>query len=345
MIRRISVRIDILRNGALYKEAQAVGDADVYMDSQAAIKSSFSGTFRYDPDIDWLSDEIQPNLIIDGEAYPLGVFRAGSVSMQINEEGGAEQQVEAFDRCYLLQQRRTETLLHFGAGTAYLDAIKSLLSACGISLVLATPSEAVLATDREDWDVGTDYLTITNQLLSEINYKALWFNATGFAILEPLEQPSAEAIDHVYDATTVMSVTRRSCTIDTDIFDKPNVFVAIVSNPDYPEPLVAKAENNSPLSPQSIIRRGFRVTQVEKVDNIADADALQRYVDNLCFDSMQTSEVVQITTALMPGHGLSDTVAVIHPDFTGLCQETAWYMQLTAGGEMTHELKKVVYPQ
>lgn len=343
MIRQVTARVYVMRNGVRLTELKADGAPNIYADSSAAIKTSLSGSFRPNDAVNWLSDELAPCLILDGTEYPVGIFRAAAVSIEVNEHGSKNVQVEAYDRCYILKQRRTETILHFGAGTNYIDAVESLLTACGIALVLKTPTSAVLATDREDWDMGTDYLTIANALLTEINYKELWFNGSGFAVLEPRKQPEVESIQHVYDASSVNSMMLKGCTIQTDMFDKPNVFVAVVSNPDYDEPIVKTAENNSPLSPYSIIRRGFRVVQVEKVSNIADATALQEYVNNLCFQSMRSSEVIQITTALMPDHGIGDIVALNHPDITGICEETAWYMELKAGGEMTHELKKVVY--
>lgn len=57
------------------------------------------------------------------------------------------------------------------------------------------------------------------------------------------------------------------CESETDIFNKPNVFAVVVSNADKTAPMIAKAENNNPLSVLSTVTRGMRVTAVYKVDN------------------------------------------------------------------------------
>lgn len=342
MIRVLGSRAYALRNGVRFKSLKYLEPPNIYADASAAIKTSLSGRFLADGDIDWLSDEIQPALVIDGAEYPVGIFRAGSASLTYAEYGRVYQ-VEAYDRGYYLQLNKTESVLHLPAGTNYIDAIERLLTYCGIARVLKTPTAYTLMTDREDWDTGTDYLTIVNQLLSEINYNDLWFDSNGFAVLEPTSTPSANNIDHIYNATAVKSVTARDCTVETDFFDKANVFVVICSNPDLEEVMVARAENNNPNSATSIIRRGLRVTTVEKVDNIASQEALQAYADELCFNAMLASEVVTIETALMPNHGIRDVIALNHPAAQGIYEETAWYMELKAGAYMRHELKKVVF--
>lgn len=210
-------------------------------------------------------------------------------------------------------------------------------------LKVSTPTEYTLATTREDWDVGTSYLDIVNQLLGEINYRDIWFNADGIAVLEPKREVSADRIDHVYDASKLHTVLQRDYTVETDLFDKPNVFVVVCSNPDLAAPMTAVAVNDSPNSAFSVTRRGMRVTKLVRVDNIAGQDALQTYADTLCRESMLTSEVITIQTAAMPGHGIGDTVALVHPTVQGLCEETAWYLELSPGSIMTHKLKRVVY--
>lgn len=78
------------------------------------------------------------------------------------------------------------------------------------------------------------------------------------------------------------------------------------------------------------------------MQNIADAAALQAYADRLCFESMQESEYITVTTAGMPDHGIGDTVAVQLGELAGIYRETEWELSMTTGASMHHKLQRLV---
>ena len=344
MTRFIEARFVVVRNGAdfclLHPSAGTM--PTVRADTDAEIKMSLSGDFVRDDRIDWLSDKIRPELIIDGVAYPVGLYLPASVR---GKENGTSKSVslEAYDQCWKVQDNRTETILHLSAGTLYLTAIQQLLAAAGIALMSVTTSSATLAEDREDWEIGTSYLDIVNQLLGEINYNPLWFNASGVGVLEPASVPTAENIEHRIDSNDPGCRMIPNLTNEVDVFSAPNVFLCICSNPDKSGVMTARAENTNPQSALSIARRGRRIVQVEKVDNIASQAELEAYTERKRNESMITGEKFYIQTALRPGHGVNDVVAFHHGEITAICLESSWSMQLGVGGVMTHTLKKVVY--
>lgn len=348
--RQIDFRYKILRNGADYGYLQAVSAPTIRCDDSAAIKMSFSGAFMPDArdasgdviPVDFLSDEIEPILIIDGAEYTLGVFLPATVTPS-ESAGAAQMQIEAFDRCWRVRDVYSETLTFFAAGTPYLTAIESLLTQAGITAVLATPTAATLAEAREDWNIGTSYLTIVNDLLAEINYNPLWFNSSGVAVLEPASVPTAANIEHTLDAGNVESLIIPEISRQTDIYQAPNVFAAYCANPDKSGILTARAENTNPQSPLSIPRRGRRIMHVERLDNIASQALLQDYVDQKRNDSMISGETIRIQTALLPGYGVADVVALRYGEINAVCIDRAWSMSLTVGGTMSHTLERVVY--
>lgn len=342
MIRQYARRVDVIRRGATLSKLQPIENPTINANAEASIKVSMSGTFVFNEEVDYLNDELKPYQIINGIEYPVGVFPIGTYSENYDENGVHTIQIEAYDRSLRLQQTKIETLLHLSAGTNYMQVIEALLVEAGITLYLATPTAEVLATDREDWDIGTDYLAIINTLLGEINYGGIWFNAEGYAVLQPTQKPSAANIDHEYDGNTKLSVLSPEAALETDIFDKPNVFIVICDNPDLPAPLISKAVNDNPLSALSTFKRGRRIAQVYKVDNIASQDALDGYAQRLCSDSMLSSEIITVSTANMPGHGIYDTVAITHPKIEGIFQEIAWSMILGDGQSMTHTLRRSI---
>jgi len=344
MIRTLSFRYVIVRDGADYAEIHPAQGAapSIRMTGTAAIKTSLSGSF-IDPggSVSWLTDEIRPELIVDGVPYALGIYMPASVrEMESNSERFLS--IEAYDRCWRVRDMKTEDLLHFDAGTPYLTAIQQLLTACGIALVSVTPNAAAFTEAREDWSIGTDYLSIVNQLLSEINFNPLWFDADGLAILEPASVPTAANIEHTLDDTDIRSLILPSLSRDTDIYDAPNVFVCVCSNADKDSVMLARSENTNPQSPLSIARRGRRIVKVVQVDNIASQEELQAYADRIRSESMITGEKIIVKTGLFPGYGVNDVTAIRYRDLFSVCLEKAWQMDLQVGGSMTHTLEKVV---
>ena len=344
MIREIDFRFVVVRNGADYTVLNKLRTAapTIRMDDSGEIKTSFSGDFLYpSKQVNWLTDEIRPELIIDGVRYNLGVFLPAAVREQENETT-AYLHLEAYDRGWRVRDTKTETRLHFSAGSGYITTVEQLLAACGIVLISATPSPATLTEDREDWNIGTSYLEIVNQLLGEINYNPLWFDATGTAVLEPASIPTAVNIEHTLDDTQVKSLLLPSISRETDIYSAPNVFICVCSNADKDAPMVAKAENTNPQSPLSISRRGRRISTVQTVSNIASQEELQAYADRLRNESMMTGETISVSTALLPGFGVRDVTAICYGELMAVCLERAWTMSLTTGGKMTHTLERVV---
>lgn len=340
-MRSYQVKVNALRNGAVFTELKTVDNPAIDSMSDAEIASSMSAMFLDDPDVNWLTDEIQPVQIIDGIEYPVGVFPIATAGYSWDETGRKTVSVEAYDRSLYLKQAKTESIFHLDKGTNYILAVEQLLVEAGISLYLATPTEETLPTDREDWEVGTPYLTIINDLLDEIGYSRVWFNSAGLAVLAPKEEPSVSILAHQYGGeNSNLKLLQRSCSMETDVFDKPNVFVVICSNPDLPDPLISTVVNENPLSALSVFKRGRRIPQIVRVNNIPSQAALDAYAQKLCTQSMLAVETATISTANLPVCGAYDTVALTHPDMEGLFQEVGWSLILAPGQTMIHRLRR-----
>lgn len=342
-MRRVETRFVRVRDGADAGQIYAMdsGAPILRMDSEAEIKTSLRGSFAYDPAADWLRDRIRPELIIDGESYPLGSFLPATVDIT-ETESTKTMKIEAFDQCWLVRDTIAEGWAQVDAGRAYLSVVEDLLNQAGVVTILETPNAATLAETRLDWGRCASYLTVINDLLSEINYKPLWFNNLGLAILEPVSVPSVENIRHTLDASVVTSMVLPGIQKQTDVFSAPNVFICTCANPDKTEDLYAQAENNNPQSPLSIPRRGRRIYRLTQLKNIESQDALQAYADNLRDASLYVGERFSVQTALLPGFGVDDVIALHYGDLSAICIERAWSMELKPGGTMSHELERVV---
>ena len=361
MQRNVDFLYKVLRNGVDYAYLRAKGAPTIRMQRSSEIKMSFQGEFEpgaFDADgntveMNWLADEVEVILIIDGVQSPLGVFSAAKAP-ETDDDETKTVSVQAFDRCWRVRDTRVESRPYWAAGTPYLDAVEQMIVSAGVNRIIAIPNDAAFYTDREDWDIGTSNLEIINDLLAEISYKPLWFDGEGVAMLEPFSVPTAESIEHTLsdlvervsgmpDPAKIERLIGKKITRTTDVYEAPNVWICVCDNPDFPAPLVAVSENNNVNSPLSTVRRGRRIVKKVDVKNIASQLELQNYADTLRNQSMISGEIIELKTALLPGYGVDDVVALQFGDYDGIGLDHEWTMTLTVGAPMQHKIEKVVY--
>lgn len=339
MIRRVDYRVDVLRDGAPLCTLDMPSPPSVTAALSADIKMSMQASVRYDPRVDYARDALRLVMLIDGQAYPVGEFYVGTAPSSYSAAGVRYDSVEAYDGSYLLTLQRTETILHFDKGTRYTQIIDGLLLGAGIVRRLLSPSDAELLTDREDWDIGTPFLTIINQLLTEINYAPVRFDARGYALIQPLAEPRAANIRYRYGGRGEPLIVRPASS-SVDLFGQPNVFIVTCANPDLPAPMIATAVNDNALSALSTLRTGRRIAQKYAVDNIASQADLDAYAAALRDASILRGQTVTVETQAEPGHAIGDVVAIQHDALGGIYRETAW--SLTPENTMPHTLERLI---
>lgn len=341
MVRTVDVAFWLRRDGARYGPIHPVDTPTLRCSDTGEIKTALSGEFLPPAEVDWLRDEIEPVLVIDGKESPLGRFLPATVTESRGEDAPTVR-VEAYDRCWVLRDTKLEAPAYYPATARYLQIVETLLTEAGIAIIQKTPSTLTLAESRADWQIGTSYLRIVNDLLAEINYKPVWFDASGAARLEPVQEPTAANLQHTLSDADITSLLLPELSAQTDVFQQPNVFVVYCSNPDKTDVLKATAVNNNPQSPLSVLRRGRRITSVTRLNNIAGSTTLQEYADRLRNESMFSGIVYEAKTGLFPGWGVDDVTALHYGEISALCREIGWTMELRTGGTMTHRLERIV---
>lgn len=352
MKRKLEFRFELLRGGAYYAllKADMGKPPTINMDDAGALKMSMSGTFApyaVDVDgnrqeIDWLSDEIRPVLVIDGVDYPLGVYLIAKAE-ETKKLNTRLVNIQAFDRGLRVRDTKAENLLYWPSGTLYLDAVEQLLVVAGINTVFKVDNAAVFSEDREDWPLGVSYLDVINDLLEEINYKALWFNESGAAVLEPVVVPESASAQNAFDFTNPETLVLTESSKTSDIYERANVFLVYCANPDKTDNMISTAVNDNPQSPLSIQRRGRRIVQVEEVNNIASQSELDKYAAWQRDKSLMTGEIVKLATGLRPGFGVAQAVSITDSDGVSIGIEHAFTMSLEIGGKMSHAVERIIY--
>lgn len=243
---------------------------------------------------------------------------------------------------YLAMSSKIETRLHLAKGTLYTAAIQALLVESGITDFFVEANTATLQADREDWEPGTDRLTIINALAAEINYNSIWMDGGGTVHCSAFRMPSADAISVTY-RDGEYSVQYPEWTQAVDLFDHPNVFIAEVDNPDLETSMRAVSVNDRPDSVFSTVNLGRRVVSYEKLDNIASQAELQAHADNKRFKSLQSTETRTFYTGPSGRHAVFDLVELVRDGESTLYEETGWRLELEQPYKMTHTGKRVVY--
>ncbi|WP_419169851.1 hypothetical protein [Negativibacillus massiliensis] len=334
-------RFDIVENGVCIGQAFALNKPSVKCDSDAEVKMSLLGEFVLNiQDPNWLKARIKPYLIIGGKESSLGEYLISQADDCTDKKGVKFWQIKGMDLGRIPQRSRTEKRVLFQAGQRYTDIVQSILLELGVSRIIAIQSDATLKNDRADWEIGTSWIKIINSLLAEINYQSLWFDTEGNARIQPHRQVDGTVIDHRYESGELSQI-KPQVDISSDIYKAYNVFTAMVSSPEYEEPMIAVSVNDIPTSRISTVNIGRVQAPIEKLDDIANQEELQKYVDNLRFQSMCSTETISFRTALNQ-HQVRDIVSIHHPQASGIYQETQWKMTLSFDGEMTHTAQRVV---
>lgn len=202
-------------------------------------------------------------------------------------------------------------------------------------------TDRILPTDNE-FEPGTDKLRAVNKLLSAINFNQLHVDVNGFFVSMPYRNPQIRAAEYTYKDDE-LSVTYNGMEEELDIFNVANSRVAVLSDPER-EPLVSSYTNDNPSSPTSTVNRGRTIADFREVDNNADQNALDNYIQRIAFEASQVYGKIDFETAIMPHHDYMDILQI---DYSPLgikekYTETGWTIPFTAGGRMKHSVRAVV---
>lgn len=273
--------------------------------------------------------------------WPLGVYIL-TTPKRTAEYGQIHSQIECYDKGIILKEDKITDRLYIPAGSNYVNQARSVIGSAGIKVV-NIPSSPLTCPTGLEYDIGTEKIQIVNDLLYAINYTPVHFDASGIAVSEPYIDAVERAAEDYY-VTDKYSVIAEGGTQTNDLYNIPNVVVRYVDNPDG-EPLRSVYTNDNAESPISTVRRGRKIVDVESVDDIADQDTLDAYTRRVAIEKSQINDVVTLPTALMPHHGYKNCLYIRHDkmDLGGKYIEESWNMELRAGGNMNHSLRKVTF--
>lgn len=323
-----------------------VKTGSVALDALADVHRSASFTLVEGDSINYASDRIKPIVRLtmpDGGtvSWPQGVFLLSSPDRVLSPDSTVARTVTAYDQTVILQGDSLDDRYSVAAGTKYTDALATFLS--GYSFAKSIVASAKTLPITIDWEGGTSKLTVVNDLLAGINYRAAWFDENGTFQAVPYVLPDTVVPGYTY-ATDETSVIEGDISHSLDLFAVPNRWVLVVSEPDRPV-LTSTYTNTSATSPTSTVSRGRTITRYDRSQTAADQATLDDLAARMAFEDSQVYESVGFSTALMPFHSDLDVLGV---SANGLAlgsvkfQEVGWTMDLRVGGSMSHTVRRTI---
>lgn len=340
--RTVSYRYELLD-----KNDRPIGDVtasgSISFDSNSAIKRVASLSIAEGKEVDYLSDRIKPymRLKVAGKMleFPMGVFLMSSPSRQADAIS-ISKNVECYDKTQILSDDKFDTRHLIRAGENYINAVATIIASAGITNYRLEASPLILRTDIE-FALGTSKLLAINQLLKAINYNELWADSYGCIRATQYQQPEGRKID-IYYVPGKESIVVPGGEELLDTFQAPNKIIRYLENAES-ECIKAMVINSDPASKLSTVSRGRTIVDIEAVDDIADQATLEAYTQRVAAEKKIYQQVI-FSSAVMPHHEFLDCLYLRNKelDVSGKFIETAWSIDMSVGGTMTHTCRKAV---
>lgn len=284
---------------------------------------------------DMFYDRIRPVMIINDAEYPLGDYVIISAPL---EDDGKDYyyDIEAYDETMILKQSALTERKYFTAGTEYMSVIGALIIDCGLSRIMGDNTNAAITVDHE-YAIGTNYLTIINELLDEINYSHVYAGLDGYLFLSTKKTKFVADYEYTEQNSTIIDAIK----MDTDIYSLPNVIIGYTSSPDTGTVLQYKKVNDNPDSVISTTRRGYNVVEAIQLDDCPDLATLTEAVNYRYLEATQATETATVNTMPDGYHNLGTYISLGQRDSVNLFREVGWSIEF--GGQMTHSLERKAF--
>lgn len=307
--------------------------------------------------LEWGRQLVRPYMTLsDGTVearFDLGVFMLTSPEVKVGESLPVHE-VHGYDRLYLLD-REVGAEYTVAAGTTYRAAILKVFTDAGLSGVLIDGDAADdtlpqvrtwalvgQSTDPDDTSQPVTWLRIVNDLLTAINYRAVWADQAGRFRCHRYVDPTARGTEFVFDATDpAVDIVGEDRTRIEDVWKTPNRWVFIRSNggTGVEGDGVYTVVNQSD-GPLSIDARGLVWTRVFEYEAASQAK-LVALGDRRVAQDRRSTVGFKVTTGVFPAAGHFDLFDFRDPDMgTRRVQAVRWELDVT-GGDTSWEWQAV----
>lgn len=341
----ISSRADSFRFELLDSTNFYLGDLDIYSDStcqidndsQRTIKRTLQGLSLSEAtlaDVNIFSDRVRPVMRLqNGSEYSLGIFLWGPVEQRLRTSGNLISVQSLVDQNLILDQPISGAV-GYGAGTYSLVALDDQFSkVAGIIQPSIPGGSGRVLKEPISWTAGTSRFKVMEDLCNIAGYYPPYFDNNGDCIVRPVGELSAEIPVVIYRAG--QNIIDDTLTVTNDLIDAPNRYIVVGTDANQ-EPITGRYDIPS-IAPHSIYNRGFVVATVIQSQGVASNDDAREAAYKAYVVDSAAYEWVTFESFNDPRH---DTYSAVQFN-SNQYKEMSWSMSLSAGGTMSHSLRRV----
>lgn len=271
-----------------------------------------------------LADRVELFMLIGGLEYPLGRYMFTDDLESVSTSGN-QASVQMVDEMFIVDQP-----IEASFGNVRIEAVREtilrLLAGLPILVDIAPSDFPSLLTAF----AGSRRGSILATLAQQGDYETPWMDNLGFfRMIRTVDAALAVA---AFDYDTRHQIYRDTITRSTDILNAPNRFVVVANGVEAASIPIVGVYDVPPTAPHSIANRGFVIPNVSdvQVGSTVQAQAMARNI-GLRFTATETAH---FSTPPDPRHDAYDVVIFDGDQWL----ETAWTMNLTEGGDMSHTI-------
>jgi hypothetical protein len=340
--RSTSYRFDLLDRyetviGELHPDADA-GTPTITFDTSRFIcrdMSNFNLTPNERGEINTLTDRVRVWMVLpDGYEFSMGVFLFADEGIPRTGWGDA-MSATLVDKGMILDQPVTRSV-NAPANRDVRAVLLSLIAATGVSSAIDSPSIAWSALGQPvSWPAGTLRSQILSDLCAQTGYERPWFDRAGVCQVKQLIDADTEHDTILYDRNVYSATT----VFTNDLLHTPNQTVVISS--DAQDQAYVGIYNVPAGLPWSAAQRGFVIAEVHNLEGINSLTQAEAAARSIAIGGRNREIFVEHATLAGPPDPRHDGHDVIEFDgFRWL--EESWSLQLSAGGPMTHTMRRSI---
>lgn len=264
--------------------------------------------------------------------YPLGVF---VINVSERVEYSTHVIIDGYDLAQYVIDAKFDDTKVYAANTPYTTMAAALVGERYERYNIVQNADLKNSAVVE-YEIGIYYLEAINDMLSAINYYPLYFDDYGIPNVEPYVFPEDRKVQLVYSMDD-SSVIFNGYTSENNLYGIPNKFIRYTNDPDH-DVLRSVYTVTDESIPTSTTSRGRVITDVSEVREVSSQSELDALTRRAAIDASKIYYTHEFDTICMPGHGFQTCIL-----YDGIkCIETAWDMELSAGGIMHHKVTEAL---
>lgn len=285
-----------------------------------------------------IASELKIFYSLDSKETLLGTFLVTKPST-LRKSYCNEVNLKCHSTLWLLLRMKTEKRYTCKKGTQVTNEIMRIIMSLELPYGLVIDMSTKCTTIDMDFEIGTPWLSVINELLKVINYTPLYPTREGDYATRAYVNPVDRKIDIVYDELDKENIILPLLNIQHDFYDIPNVYIFYTETPHGQ--VVATYENKNPLSITSIANAPRNPIAVE-VRDVSDKSTLYDLAKRECVKQTSSYYVGRFEAAINPTHWYNDTIALRLNGIDEVVESVSWSLRCKPGANMEHVVRKVV---